>query len=385
SSAGIAPGLLAVIGEAVGDPTIPMKVLAGVGDVDSAQTAFALWDLSRKVRSSAALTAAFDVGVDGVLERLAESPDGRAFLDDWSAFIAEYGARGPNEYEISGPSYETHPHIPVAALDLARAQPDEESPSNRVSLLAEERVATVATVRTKLDEMGDPELTGLFEGGLVGGNMMMFRERTKTNFVRIVHEVRMAARELGRRHFEAGNLKDADQIFMLTEAELDDFVADPASFRETLAQRMADWRLLWDLEPPFFIRDGHVPPLSDWARRGEREVPVAQPGDVLDGVSGSPGTVVGRARIVLDSGNPGDLEPGDILIAPRTDSAWGPLFTAISGVLVNVGAGFSHAAIVSRELGLPCVVSVDDATERIPDGALIELDGSTGQVTILSH
>ena len=53
------------------------------------------------------------------------------------------------------------------------------------------------------------------------------------------------------------------------------------------------------------------------------------------------------------------------------------------GVVVNVGGQISHAIIVSRELGLPCVVSVTDATSRIPDGALIEVNGDTGQVTIL--
>jgi phosphohistidine swiveling domain-containing protein len=385
SSAGIAPGVLAVVGEAVGDPTIPMRVLAGVGGVDSAQTSFAVWDLSRTVRSSPMLTAAFDEGVDGVLDRVTDSPEGQSFLRDWAKFIELYGARGPNEYEISGPSFETHPHIPLAALDRARFQSDEESPHRRAAILADERVATVEAVRTKLAEIADAELTAMFEGALVGGNMMMFRERTKTNFVRLTHEVRLAVRELGRRHHEAGNLADPGEIFMLTAEELDDFVADPGSFSQTLTQRMADWRELWDLEPPFFIRDGQVPPLSEWARKGERHIAVAQPGEVLDGVAGSPGTTVGRARIVLDSGDPGDLDPGDILVAPRTDSAWGPLFTALSGVVVNVGAGFSHAAIVSRELGLPCAVSVTDATDRIPDGALIELNGATGQVTVLQH
>lgn len=385
SSAGIAPGILGVVGEAVGDPTIPMRVLAGMGGVDSAQSSFAVWELSRGVRSSPVLTAAFDEGVGGVLDRLADTGEGQAFLQDWAGFIDLYGARGPNEYEISGPSFETHPHIAFAALDLARFQDDDQSPSRRSAVLAEQRVATVEAVRAKLAELGDAALAGMFEGGLIGGNMMMFRERTKTNFVRVNHEIRVAARELGRRHHRAGNVGDPDEIFMLVETELDDFVADPAAFTETLSQRMDEWRALWDLEPPFFIRDGQVPPLSQWARRGEREVAPAQPGEVLPGVSGSPGTVIGRARIVLDSGQPGDLEPGDILVAPRTDSAWGPLFMALAGVVVNVGAGFSHAAIVSRELGLPCAVSVTDATDRIPDGALIELNGATGQVTILEH
>ena len=99
---------------------------------------------------------------------------------------------------------------------------------------------------------------------------------------------------------------------------------------------------------------------------------------------GSPGVATGIARIVLDPADPGAIGPGDIMVAPTTDPSWVPLFLSAEGVVVNVGAVASHAAIMCRELGLPCAVSVIDATERIPDGALIEIDGSTGTVTILS-
>lgn len=66
-----------------------------------------------------------------------------------------------------------------------------------------------------------------------------------------------------------------------------------------------------------------------------------------------------------------------------TDPARTPLFVAAAGVVVDVGAALSHAIIVSRELGIPCVVSVTGRTSRIPDGAEIEVDGTAGTVTIL--
>ncbi len=66
---------------------------------------------------------------------------------------------------------------------------------------------------------------------------------------------------------------------------------------------------------------------------------------------------------------PGELSPGDILVAPITDPAWTPLFLAAAGVVVDVGAQQSHAAIVSRELGIPAVVSATGASTTIPDGA----------------
>jgi pyruvate,water dikinase len=66
-----------------------------------------------------------------------------------------------------------------------------------------------------------------------------------------------------------------------------------------------------------------------------------------------------------------------------TDPAWTPLFVTAGAVVVDVGAALSHAIIVSRELGIPCCVSVTNATALIPDGALIEVNGDTGAVTVL--
>ncbi len=86
---------------------------------------------------------------------------------------------------------------------------------------------------------------------------------------------------------------------------------------------------------------------------------------------------------MLDAGDPTALDPGDILVAPFTDPSWTPLFMTAGGVVVDVGGQISHAVIVSRELGLPCVVSATDATGRIPDGAAVEVDGDAGTVTVV--
>ncbi len=212
---------------------------------------------------------------------------------------------------------------------------------------------------------------------------MSFRERTKTNIVRVVHEGRMAFRELGRQMHAAGHVGDPLDVFMLTDDELDAYVADPASFTDTLAQRRADYVELGTLQPPFFIKDGDVPPIGSWPKKGAEAVEVATPGTVLQGVPGCPGIVRGTARVVLDPTDPMALEPGDILVAPLTDPAWTPLFMAAGGVVVDVGGQISHSIIVSRELGLPCVVSVTNGTRLIPDGAQIEVNGDTGQITVL--
>jgi phosphoenolpyruvate synthase/pyruvate phosphate dikinase len=93
--------------------------------------------------------------------------------------------------------------------------------------------------------------------------------------------------------------------------------------------------------------------------------------------------VTGRARVIVDTAQIENFEPGEILVAPQTDPSWAPLFMVAAGVVVDTGALNSHAMIVSRELGIPCVAGVADASRRIADGTLLEVDGSTGVVTVL--
>ena len=172
---------------------------------------------------------------------------------------------------------------------------------------------------------------------------------------------------------------------MLLDEELESFVADPSRYSALLHDRYENWLKLWDLTPPFFLRDGIIPPLTEWDTRAPTAESALSEGDVLVGTAGCPGVVTGRARIVRDPTSPPDLEPGDIMVAPLTDPAWTPLFLAVDGVVVNVGGQVSHAVIVSREMGIPCVVSVADATERIEDGATITVDGTNGNVTLIRN
>jgi pyruvate,water dikinase len=78
------------------------------------------------------------------------------------------------------------------------------------------------------------------------------------------------------------------------------------------------------------------------------------------------------------------LEPGDVLVAPFTDAAWTPLFLIAGAVVVDVGALNSHAVVVSRELGIPSVLSVTVGTTSLVDGMEVTVDGSAGTVTVVS-
>jgi pyruvate,water dikinase len=187
--------------------------------------------------------------------------------------------------------------------------------------------------------------------------------------------MRQALAELGRR-----SGLPHDDFFLLLLPEVPVALADPDAFAEPIAERRARRDFLQARVPPFWF-EGEVPDPRTWPVRTEQLRPDRSP-RTLTGLGVCSGTATGRARVVTDPAAPGDLAADDILVAPITDPSWTPLFLAAAGVVVDVGAQMSHAAIVSRELGIPAVVSVTGASTTIPDGVLLTVNGDEGTVTV---
>jgi pyruvate,water dikinase len=350
-------GIIQQVCMAVGRPDAMLKLMAGVGDVESAAPSYAMWELSRL------------------------APDSDEFKARFAEFLHEYGARGPNEWEMRSPTWETDPDLAMVAIEQMRRSPDSAAPLQHQAARAEEREQVGAEVAAMLE--GDSETHGQFVAALRAGPLFLAgRERSKTNAIRLTHELRLMMHELGRRYVDRGLFDRPNNFGMVRWDELDQLATDPAGLADALREREAIYAELTVLEPTF-VFEGEPPLPSSWPRRDARPAAVANDGDVLTGIPGCPGQARGRARVVMNSHDPSALEPGDVLVAPITDPSWTPLFVPAAGVIVDVGAPLSHAIIVSRELGIPCVVSVTDATRRIRDGALVEVDGDTGTVTVL--
>lgn len=366
--------------QALGDPSLAMRLVAGIGDVDSAAPSFRMWELGRLAAATPALNDEFEAGTDGLLDRLKDRPESSEFLERFDRFIYEFGSRGPNEWEMRCPTWETDPVLALVAIDRMRVSDASGDPSPSQQRLGTEREAIAADALDKLSVA--PEAQGQMAAALGAAKLFLSgRERTKTTIIKLAQEVRLASRELGRRMCEVGAFDKPVNISMMRDEELEDLVADPKKWRDTVLEREALFSTLQSLEPPFII-DGEVPPLDTWQKR-DRTPQHVPAGTKLPGLAGCPGSARGRARVILSPFDGADLAPGDVLVAPITDPSWTPLFVPAAAVVVDVGAPLSHAIIVSRELGIPCVVSVTDATRKIRDGALLEVDGTLGTVTVV--
>lgn len=380
SKTGFTLGAVVALAEQAGHGDLAYEVVGGVGEVDSTGPTVALGDVAAAVRRSPQAVAAFDEGLDGLHERLQALGSGaEEVLSTLDSARADWGFRGQGEWELRCETWETDVRLPLALVDRLRLGEVQADARGRMAVSGVTRESAARKIR---ESLSDEEAAGWDATVAAARTWVRGRERTRTTSAMLLHEQRMTARELGHRAHAAGHLEAPLQVFQLLESELDEFVADPAAWTSVLAEREKTYLALYDYIPPFMVT-GEVPDRETWHRRSSRPEVTADDDAVLAGAAGSPGVVRGRARIISSPTEVEELDADDILVAATTDPAWTPLFLTSAGVVTEVGGIFSHGPIVCRELGTPCVVALEDATRRIPDGALIEVDGTAGTVTIL--
>ena len=105
--------------------------------------------------------------------------------------------------------------------------------------------------------------------------------------------------------------------------------------------------------------------------------------DSVKGLGANSGVVIGTARVIENFEEIDKLQKGDILVTKFTDTGWTPKFAILSGIVTEYGGILCHAAIVSREYGIPAIVSCHDIMKKVKDGQKIKIDGATGVVTIV--
>jgi len=356
-------------------------VLGGSPVNPTIQMNLALWTLSREMRVDATSRQLLQ---SMPAERLAqEYQQGQlpaSLQQGLARFLQEYGHQGVCELDLGVPRWSEDPTYVLALLTgYLEMEESAHAPDLQLQRARREADAMIATLAQRARHKQ------WLRGRLV--RLCLQRAHTLAGFremTRFVAGLRLSqARELlwpvGEELVRAGRLKEAADLFFLTLPEVHAALAG-ADLRESVSERRATFaRELGRRHVPLvLLSDGTEPT----AQREITQSTVRAEG-ALQGAPASPGIVTAPARVILDPHN-ARLEPGEILVAPSTDPGWTPLFLKATGLVMEVGGAMAHGAIVAREYGIPAVVGVAGATERIPTGSRITVDGTAGTVVILS-
>ena len=268
-------------------------------------------------------------------------------------------------------------------LDAARQRSD--------ATAAELRAAVPEEHRAAFDDL-------LAEGRLV---YRLRDERGLYSEISAIGLLRLALLELGRRLQQRGRVQRAEDVLEAGADELRAiFAGADAPTAEELHQRAIDRvehtrtgapRFLGPPPPPPPPVDALPPPLARLMSAigflidgmlGQKEAPEGDATTIV-GIPGADGVVEGPVRLVRSIDELFDLESGDVLVVPTTGEAFNSMLHLVSAIVTDHGSFASHAAIVSREMGIPAVVGTSDGTSRLASAKRVRVDGTTGQVTIL--
>ncbi len=371
--------ILRLARNALGDLAQPgdlQTVLRGLPNNVTTEMDLELWRLTSRIRADADSARAFSEGSTASLTARYRNrtlpPVAQQAL---TGFLRRYGHRAVAEIDLGMPRWSDDPsHIVGAISNYLRLEDPDLAPAAQFEQGEVAASAMIAELIRRAEQRSHAKARFVRFALDRARKLVGLRESPKNLLVLTLSALREHLVEVGEALADQGSIEMPDDIFFLDIAE-----ARRALSGEAMQNLVTQRREAYELE----LRRRHIPRLllSD----GTELEAVAAAGQTADGaISGSPaspGTVTARARVILEPVG-ARLEPGEILVAPSTDPGWTPLFLTAGGLVMEMGGSNSHGAVVAREYGIPAVVGVTDATNRIETGQLVTLDGAAGLVRV---
>ncbi|HEX3048387.1 MAG TPA: PEP/pyruvate-binding domain-containing protein [Bacillota bacterium] len=355
------------------------KVLRALPYNPTTEMNMALWDLTQQVREdSVTMQLALDTPPDQLTRKYFEGTLPPVLQQGMAGFLQSYGHRCVAELDGGLPRWSEDPS-PVFGMMINYLRLDK--PSLAPDMIFRRSVEEAEAMIIELTRRAKKRnwLRGVMVGFCLkrARNLLGMREIPRFYLALLFGGIRRLLLPVGEKLKQAGRLDSAADIFFLNTQE-----ALAALEGKDLRLLVSERRASYDHEmnrryvPGILLSDGTEPKIES----STEAEPVTD--GMFTGIPASGGKATGKARIILNPDG-ARLEPGEILVAPSTDPGWTPLFLIAGGLVMEKGGPMSHGAIVARELGIPAVVGVAGATEHIPTGKSVRVDGSKGTVTVL--
>lgn len=348
------------------------KVLANEGDVESVKQTTDLIEIVEQIKNNAEWLDLFAHDNKFVWQKIVNYPELNEMLQN---YIYKYGPRTMDELKLETITVQQNPNLLCDMIreylemsKLPKAEGKVNSSNDEKELL--KGLPTV--VKTEIKEL--LKLSKYF---------IKNRESLRLRRTYIYSVVRNIFLSIGQNFAKEGLINNQRDIFFLEKNEIFDFIQrnKRIDMRKLIQERKTRYnanakKVIYDRI--YFYGD----------TTSENALPIfakttSSNENVLTGTAGGGKVVVGKVKYVT---NPNNTDVKDcILMAKRTDPGWTTLFPMAKAIIIEHGSMLSHSAVIAREMGMTLVVSVKNLTEKVPDGAIVRVDGVNGTIEILEH
>ena len=335
-----------------------------------ASTIMASPQLRSKVLKTPSIELLAALRVDG-------SPAAVKLVSELDFFLKTYGVRGFTRE----PYYPRWNEAPELVLNILKSMVQDDSSITRESETKTTGHKTVweqeAAARVRSQRLGWVKWR-LFSTVLAfARKYIIFRENQRFNLDRWITMNRRIYLKVGESFSNMGILGEPSDIFFLRKNEIQRISKQNCDsheigrIKQAFRERKEEFLKNENVTPPKFLR-------------GQQESDDSPPGveTMLQGIPASRGVLSGRVRVLDNIDDIWRVRAGDILVVPRTDPGWTPVFRKIGGLITETGGLLSHGAVVSREYGIPAVTNIHNACRIFKTGQTVKIDGSKGTVTV---
>ena len=345
-----------------------LSLLASIDNISHLLPFYDMWDITRKIRSDEEAakywkdTDALDIAKDLDSGKF-ELPLVRKLIDD-------YGYHSDKELDITYPCYYEEPHVMISMVKDMALLDDSYSPEKD----KERGVAVYTEILNNLKKnVSAGKYKKIADKVANMRKMLWWREEFRDVSTRFYYMLRMYTIEYAKKLVSDGVLEKVEDVWFLKVGNLWDYI-DGNKTKEDLNDLITRNKFYYNAYRNY-ISDNEI-------GHNFHVISEAANKNSIRGLGANNGKITGTARVIEDFTQIDRLQEGDILVTRFTDTGWTPKFAILSGIVTEYGGILCHAAIVSREYGIPAIVCCKDAMSKISDGQTVTIDGSTGVVTI---
>lgn len=361
-------------------------LLCGEGGIKSTEVTTQLIYLAREIEKNGELKRKFlEASAEGALSLLRKEAEFSEINKEFNRYLDEYGVRSIEEMKLESVPIKDNPIFCISVIQnyLRNTVPDPSKQAERertVRINAED--ALKEQLKNKMIFLLVPKLS--VYKWVLQNTRTGIRNRENQRFARTqaYSLIRNLMRSIGNAWQEKGIVEQRDDIFYLEMDEIWAFIEGTSTtvdLKDLISLRKKEFDQYRKENPPDHIETSGE--AYDKINYVDTDVEIAQ-GDLLRGTACCAGIVEREVRVVFKPDSDLHLN-GEIMVAKQTDPGWVILFPSVSGLIIEKGSMLSHSAIVAREMGIPAVVGVKNATKILKTGEKVILNGAEGTIKIL--
>ncbi len=348
-----------------------LTLLGAIDNISHLLPFYDMWEISREIRKD---NKASSFWLEKSVEELAGSlSQEENYMPLVRQLIEKYGYHSDKELDVTYPCYYEDASPMIMNIRDMISLGDEFSP-----MADKERGETnYKEILKKIEvKVGRRKYKKIYTKIMNMRKMLWWREEYRDISTRFYYIIRIYTLEFAKHLVQRGVIREISDIWFLKVSSLWDYL-DGRLTKENMQEMVVRNREYYNAYANY-MSENEIGGSFGEEECGKSEIEDGR----IKGLGANSGKVTGIARVIEDFSQIGALKENDILVTRFTDTGWTPKFAILSGIVTEYGGILCHAAIVSREYGIPAIVSCHDAMKKIQDGQRITIDGATGYITI---